>query len=78
MVDVGRKARDSLRQDKIISPFSTRKIIDWAELTKQFTPAQAFVYAVLNKAEKEDVDVLKDIAGIVFPGEEFRNILRLF
>lgn len=75
MVKVAKKTRDEFRKDKITTSFSTRKLIIWADLCEVFTPAKAFKYAVLNKLPKEDINVIKDIASVVFSDPEFRNVL---
>ena len=75
MVKVAKNVRAEFRKDKITTSFSTRKLIFWADLCEVFTPAKAFKYAVLNKLPKEDVQVIKDVASVVFSDPEFRNVL---
>lgn len=75
MVKTAKKVREEFRKDKITTSFSTRKLIVWANLCEVFTPAKAFKYAVLNKLPKEDINVIRDVASVVFSDAEFRNTL---
>jgi len=78
MVTVANKARKAYKEEKVISPFSTRRVIDWAKLCELFTPGRAFVYSVLNRISKEDVPVIKDLAAVVFTDSEFNEALTIF
>lgn len=77
MIKVADRAREALAEEKLLTPFSTRKLIDWARLSRAFGPAKAFTFAVLNKSSKEDKVVLRDIVGTIFSDVEFRNELQV-
>ena len=77
MIKVADRAREALAEEKLLTPFSTRKLIDWARLSCAFGPAKAFTFAVLNKSSKEDKVVLRDIVGTIFSDAEFRNELQV-
>lgn len=77
MIKVANKVREEKRLGKIDSVFSTRKLIHWGKLCDFFTPSKALLYAVLNKFSREEVNVIKDVAGIIFPEPEFRSVLEL-
>jgi cobaltochelatase CobS len=77
MVQVAKKVREAYRKGDVISTFSTRKLLFWAEMCEVFPAAKAFKYSVLNKLVKEDVSIVKDAAATVFPDAEFRNTLEM-
>lgn len=77
MVQVANKLRQEYKQERTSTPFSTRKLIDWAILTKTFGLAQAYKYAVINKMPITEQVVGSDIAATIFVGDEFKKELSL-
>jgi len=77
MVSVAAKARHEYKAEKLNAPFSTRRLIDWASLARLFDPEKAFLYAVVNKIPVEDRKIIKDIADAIFPGDMFKNVLKI-
>lgn len=77
MVDVANKCRKLYEKETISSPFSTRRLIDWAKLVKNFGVLDGFRLAVLNKIPLEEHALVLDVCDAVFPGAEFRKKLEV-
>jgi hypothetical protein len=76
MIQVANKCRNEYKKEAIGTPFSTRRLIDWAQLATIFGNGKAYALTVLNKAaSKEDQVALKDIASVVFSDAEFKQAL---
>ena len=73
MVQVANKLRQEYKQERISTPFSTRKLIDWATLAKTFGVTEAYKYTVINKMPSSEQVVGNDLAATIFVGDEFKK-----
>jgi len=78
MIDVAHRVRAGYKKQVIESPFSTRRLIDWAKLINIFGIEKSFEYSVLNKFHGEDRKAVLDIADAIFPGDMFKSKLKIY
>lgn len=61
MVRVANDVREAMKNEKVFSTFSTRRLIDWARMAVQFEPMEAAASTVLSKVNPFDAKVIEDI-----------------
>jgi len=61
MVRVANDVREAMKNEKVFSTFSTRRLIDWARMSAQFDPMEAAASTVLSKVNLFDAKVIEDI-----------------
>lgn len=61
MVDAANSVREARKDDQIRFPMSYRELVNWANASKTFTVKQAAEYTVVNKAEIEDQDGVREL-----------------
>lgn len=75
MVTLANKCRMMFKKEEISTPFSTRRLLDWAVADQVFGTLEAFRVTCLNKMPTEEHVAVLDVADAVFPGMEFRKKL---
>ena len=66
MVRVARDVRDAVHNERVFGSFSTRRVIDWARMSRQFDVRESARYTVLSKLTPYDADVVEDIIDLYF------------
>jgi cobaltochelatase CobS len=61
MVRVAQDVREAMKNEKVFSTFSTRRLIDWARMAAQFDPMEAASSTILSKVNPFDAKVIEDI-----------------
>ncbi|MDP7371735.1 MAG: MoxR family ATPase [Nitrospinota bacterium] len=61
MVRVANDVREAMKNEKIYSTFSTRRLIDWARMAAQFDPMEAAASTIFSKVNSFDAKVIEDI-----------------
>lgn len=61
MVRVAQDVREAMKNEKVFSTFSTRRLIDWARMAAQFEPMDAAASTILSKVNPFDAKVIEDI-----------------
>ena len=61
MVRVANDVREAMRNEKIFSSFSTRRLIDWARMSAHFDPMEAAASTIFSKVNSFDAKVIEDI-----------------
>ena len=61
MVRVAHDVREAMKNEKVFSTFSTRRLIDWARMSAHFDPMEAAASTVLSKVNPFDAKVIEDI-----------------
>lgn len=68
IVDVAGMIREAFLKEEVSSPFSTRRVIDWAELMMRHgDPMSSAQIAIFSKVSPEDAEVVKGIIKRVMP-----------
>jgi cobaltochelatase CobS len=66
MVRVARDVRDAIHNERVYGSFSTRRVIDWARMSRQFDVRESARYTVLSKLTRYDAEVVEDIIDLYF------------
>jgi len=66
MVRVARDVRDAIHNEKVFGSFSTRRVIDWARMSKSFDARESAGYTVLSKLTRYDAEAVEDIIELYF------------
>jgi cobaltochelatase CobS len=66
MVRVARDVRNAIHNERVFGSFSTRRVIDWARMSRQFDVRESARYTVLSKLTPYDADVVEDIIDLYF------------
>jgi len=66
MVRVARDVRDAVHNERVFGSFSTRRVIDWARMSRQFDVRESARYTVLSKLTPSDAEVVEDIIDLYF------------
>lgn len=61
MVRVANDVREAVKNEKIFSSFSTRRLIDWARMSVHFDPMEAAASTIFSKVNPFDAKVIEDI-----------------
>jgi MoxR-like ATPase len=61
MVRVAHDVREAMKNEKVFSTFSTRRLIDWARMAAQFDPMEAAASTIFSKVNLFDAKVIEDI-----------------
>jgi hypothetical protein len=65
-VQVANDVRQAIQNEKIYGSFSTRRIIDWARMSKRFEVREAAQFTVLSKMSSFDAKAVEDILDLYF------------
>ena len=66
MVRVAWDVRDAIHNERVYGSFSTRRVIDWARMSRQFDVRESARYTVLSKLTSYDAEVVEDIIDLYF------------
>lgn len=66
MVHCANDVRQAIHNEKIFGSFSTRRVTDWARMTRQFEVRESAQYAVLSKLSPYDAEVVGDVIDSYF------------
>lgn len=66
MVRVARDVREAIHNERVYGSFSTRRVIDWARMSRQFDVRESARYTVLSKLTRYDAEVVEDIIDLYF------------
>jgi cobaltochelatase CobS len=66
MVRAANDVRQAIRNEKVYGSFSTRRVIDWARMARQFGVRESAAFAVLSKLTSYDADVVEDVIDNYF------------
>lgn len=61
MVRVAHNVREAIKNEKVFSTFSTRRLIDWARMATRFEPMEAAASTIMSKVNPFDAKVIEDI-----------------
>ncbi|HEY8477518.1 MAG TPA: AAA family ATPase [Chloroflexota bacterium] len=61
MVRVANEVRNAIRNEKLFCSFSTRRVIDWARMARQFGVQESARYTVLSKVNRFDRETIEDL-----------------
>jgi len=77
MVDVGLEIRKRKEKEELYYSCSTRDLIQWGKLSKNFDINRSFILSVLNKASKEERSKIFDILNsTVKQYSSFKEVLK--
>jgi MoxR-like ATPase len=66
MVRVANDIRGAIRSEKLFGSFSTRRVIDWARMSKTFDVRESAQFTLLSKVSRYDADAVEDIIDLYF------------
>ena len=66
MVKVANDVRQAIHGEKIFGSFSTRRVIDWARMSKTFDVGESAEFTVLSKLSRYDAEAIEDIIDLYF------------
>jgi MoxR-like ATPase len=66
MVRVANDVRGAIRSEKIFGSFSTRRVIDWARMSKTFDVRESAQFTILSKVSRYDAEAVEDIVDLYF------------
>jgi MoxR-like ATPase len=66
MVKVANDVRKAIRSEKVFGSFSTRRVIDWARMSKTFDVRDSAHFTILSKVSSYDAEAVEDIIDLYF------------
>ncbi len=66
MVKVANDVRQAVRSEKLFGSFSTRRVIDWARMSKTFDVRESANFTILSKMSRYDAEAVEDIIDLYF------------
>jgi cobaltochelatase CobS len=66
MVRVANDVRQAIHSEKIFGSFSTRRVIDWARMSKTFEVRESAEFTILSKLTRYDAEAIEDIIDLYF------------
>lgn len=66
MVRVANDSRQAIHSEKIFGSFSTRRVIDWARMSKTFDVRESAEFTILSKLSRYDAEAVEDIIELYF------------
>jgi cobaltochelatase CobS len=66
MVRVANDVRQAIHGEKIFGSFSTRRVIDWARMSKTFDVRESAEFTILSKVTRYDSEAIEDIIDLYF------------
>jgi MoxR-like ATPase len=66
MVRVANDVRRAIRGEKLFGSFSTRRVIDWARMSKTFDVRESARFTILSKMTRYDAEAVEDIIDLYF------------
>jgi cobaltochelatase CobS len=66
MVKAANDVRLAIRSEQIFGTFSTRRVIDWARMSKTFDVRESAHFTILSKFSSYDAEAVEDILDLYF------------
>ncbi len=66
MVQVANDVRQAVRSEKLFGSFSTRRVIDWARMSKIFDVRESAQFTIVSKMSRYDAEAVEDIIDLYF------------
>jgi cobaltochelatase CobS len=66
MVRVANDVRSAIHNEKLFGSFSTRRVIDWARMSKSFDVRESARFTILSKMSGYDAEAVEDIIELYF------------